>query len=499
MKDWRARTSGPSHYKPSIPGTGRQLTADELAAGSSVLKQEAARHRPPPPPRRGDPPSNRSSPSASPALPATRTFAGRSPSISQVDPPSPEIRQTPAPPYSHAAAHDYPAPSSPIAAASASGKKKFSQYTKQDKEDFFSALDHFFSTRLNLARTSTGNSAALRSPSPPPPPISQTNRPTLLGPTGTYPPIQTHSSSALSLLHSIFSTPTTPTSAWFCSQNPVPPFLTGRTDIRSTGSWSQQGDSKSLLGCVLFGDCSMAWYKITWSARDEMGGRLTESTVKKDGVYRPIPASWDGERLYNASEMYSGRMLEFADSAVRGGRAVGRGECWDIANEALKVFEGPSGGGVPKPFPSIGRTHGHLVFYADAKRKDQGLWRGGDQYVRPGDVVEWNQVKIREVGMMPGAYAILGKPEHTAVITSVDTPTALPTEGAPYPLSSLVSFTVVEQSQGVVPSEKTYDLASMSEGQVWIYRPVPLVEYVGSELDPTFPPRCQAWRVGELE
>lgn len=94
--------------------------------------------------------------------------------------------------------------------------------------------------------------------------------------------------------------------------------------------------------------------------------------------------------------------------------------------------------------------------------------------------------------------------QHTAIITSAAPPTSIPTlsdalTDETYPLASLVSLTVVEQSQGVAPAEKTYDLAAMSEGEVWIYRPVGLGEYVGSAVDASWPPKCESWQVGELE
>lgn len=89
--------------------------------------------------------------------------------------------------------------------------------------------------------------------------------------------------------------------------------------------------------------------------------------------------------------------------------------------------------------------------------------------------------------------------QHTAVITAVGSPTSIPADGQPYPIAALVSLTVVEQSQGSLPVEKTYDLAAMSKGELWIYRPVGLVEFTGSEIAASWPPSCEAWQVGELE
>jgi hypothetical protein len=64
-----------------------------------------------------------------------------------------------------------------------------------------------------------------------------------------------------------------------------------------------------------------------------------------------------------------------------------------------------------KPFISIGRTHGQLIFWANARELQNGRWYGGDLYVREGDIVEWRSVRIREVGMGQGSYSILGDPD----------------------------------------------------------------------------------------
>ncbi|GAA6017385.1 hypothetical protein JCM11491_006638 [Sporobolomyces phaffii] len=158
---------------------------------------------------------------------------------------------------------------------------------------------------------------------------------------------------------------------------------------------------------------------------------------------------------------------------------------------------------------SVGRTHGQLVFWASADDPDHGRWYGGDAYVRAGDIVEWRSVRIREVGMAPGSYSILGDPDHTAVIVGTGTPLALPdpssaAEGGPsrYSPASLASLTVVEQSVGHAPTERTYDLAAFSAGEVWIYRPCGLEALVGVDrVEAVWPSDkgVESWQVGELE
>lgn len=350
------------------------------------------------------------------------------------------LRATPAPPYGHAVEHDIPrtmpeqvrpapvarAPSvpsrrQPAASSPAGGQawKPFSQYDGQDKQDFFGALDAFFGATLGPALTATSPApasapdanpyrSAMRSQppaaaEPTPPPVSLSTRPALSSaysssaPTHTassrsYPRAETHSSAALSLLHYILhSTFPTP---WYSTSSPMPPPLVGRSDLRVSFSMSQLGSRKETTGVCLFGDCSIAWWRIAWDI-----SRPQDAT--HEGRYRPIPEPWTGDRLYAAGETYGPHIAEFARQAVRSRRPVARGECWDVAAEALNAVPKE----LPAPFPALGRTHGHLLYYARAG--NDGTWRGGDSYVREGDIVEWREVRI-DAG---NGWAKLGDPE----------------------------------------------------------------------------------------
>ena len=172
-----------------------------------------------------------------------------------------------------------------------------------------------------------------------------------------------------------------------------------------------------MTGFALFGDASCAWWSISWDVSRPPGGSNGRTEVR----YRPSPAPWDGQRLYEASERYGPGMVQFADESVRNGRPVARGECWDLAAEGLAAVTEQVGGTTgEEPYPSIGRTHGHLLYYADARKggaRVQGEWTGGDTYVRAGDVVEWRRVKIREVGMSAGSYSTLGDPDVSFILS----------------------------------------------------------------------------------
>lgn len=239
----------------------------------------------------------------------------------------------------------------------------------------------------------------------------------------SYPSPSTHSSAALSLLHWLLHTPFT--FPWFAhspSSSPLPPILTGRGDVRFTASWARTGDECVHSGVAVFGDSSIAWYRLSWSKRDEDAGRAHEA-VKREGRYRPRCPPLDGETLYASSQMYGPLIVEWAEKALASGVPQGTGECWDLAHLALdNVWTNHED--LPKPFPSIGRTHGALLYYANAERKGGerrvlGTWTGGDTYVRAGDVVEWRKVKIP---FARGGFSKLGDPDVRFSLSSPSLP-----------------------------------------------------------------------------
>ncbi|GJN90268.1 hypothetical protein Rhopal_003269-T1 [Rhodotorula paludigena] len=552
-----------SRYEPVRPTLGPAKSAErypsqaERTRQSTVLNWEQSKHVAPAPPRRLPSASNNAY-GASPALEHEADALQR---------------PTPAPPYRYAVEHDLPSPASPVLPRETAPPqrasldpprdaapvfKRFSDYTDGDKRDLFDVLDSFFDSRLDVVVV--GKPASGEAPEPPsrrqqahsapylppasPPPVARSTRPRLAessssssaptpqpyAPTPkprelhapSYPPPSSHSSAALSLLHYLIHAPFS--TAWFASlSSPLPPPLVGRSDVRFTASFSQRGTHKALVGCALFGDASTAWWRLSWDAASEQRG-TAHADVAREARYRPAPdlagPEWTAERLYAASERYGVRVARFAEEARKGGVPVARGECWDVASEALKAVEADEAARGPRaarrPLLSVGRTHGALLYYAnagaegkrDADGRVVGTWKGGDVYVRPGDVVEWRQVRISEVGARQGAYMMLGDPDHTAVVTSVSPPHATPSiaSSAPYldaayPLASLNAITVVEQSLGYAPTSRTYDLGSMSAGELWIYRPCGMQELCGyEEVSPQWPEEqgVQCWSVGEL-
>ncbi|TDL27012.1 hypothetical protein BD410DRAFT_812755 [Rickenella mellea] len=462
---------------------------------------------PPPPPLRSSHPSASSNSSLS--TPKSPAFARSPPPIARASKPGVPSRTSDDIPTHAEEYHDETPDIDRI---------DWANLSPADKQMFFSWLDEFFSrflgspissrspnaTGKNFQRSITDNTS--RNPPPsrvssspqtkapsvniptrgPPPPVASWSRPDL--PTESndndfelsHPPSSTYGCSALDLAY-YFHLDTPWDSAWYAGQPPLPPSLQGNTDIRWVGMFQTSAKEKTMYSGVLFADLSICWFRVDYpSSATE---RSNPAEAQRHAEYLPRPQPWPKERLIEAHETYGETIAAFAEGYVGSGEFCGRGECWDLANESLKYFEAYDY--VPTPIVSISRTHGHLIFEGKAvgKGKQVGRWRGGDDRVRRGDIVEWRKVKINIVGAPRGSYALLGSPDHTAIITRDSEPTRIPVDGESLLPSELVQLEVVEQSVNSPPDKKTYDLAALEDGEMWIYRPVGMLEYLGVTLE----------------
>ncbi|KZT05275.1 uncharacterized protein LAESUDRAFT_702502 [Laetiporus sulphureus 93-53] len=383
----------------------------------------------------------------------------------------------------------------------------------EDKEVFFSWLDEFFARYLSTSvpPSIAGGSVKIlqRSPqtsphpAPPsrasstmaPPQVPKWSRPPL--PTAatdeqfmtSHPAPTQHGSAALDLA-CYFSSSAHWDSAWYASDNPLrAPPLEGNTQIQLAGSMEQHGLRKMVYGGVLFADLSICWFTIefpTNGAADPNDARA----VKRAARYLPRPLAMDRAALVDAHERYSETIAAFAESFEESGQYCGRGECWDLAHQALEYFQ--QFDYVPRPVTSIWRTHGHLIFEGKATGRggpQYGRWRGGDDRVRRGDIVEWRRVKF---GMSMGwqtVTQVLGDPDHTAIIVGDAVPAVAVADGQSVKPAELGTLEVVEQSvsTGQTPHRSKYVLSGLEEGEMWIYRPVSMEAYVGCFLEAKCP------------
>ena len=224
----------------------------------------------------------------------------------------------------------------------------------------------------------------------------------------------------------------------------------------------------------------MCWYSVTYGG----GGSVT-----RWARFRPRPEPLSSLVLQQAAETYGAAVAAFAERAAGDGRPVGHGECWDVAHEALldaQSLFGPH----DAPILSTARAHGHLLFCG---RPGVGRWRGGDDRFRAGDIVEWREVRI---GMgQYGSFALLGEPDHTAVLVEDTVPRCAVADGQDVKPADVGVLTVVEQSAGRAPKRDSYDLGKLQQGEVWVYRPVGMVTYLGSTLSIDIPSGLETFAV----
>ena len=219
----------------------------------------------------------------------------------------------------------------------------------------------------------------------------------------------------------------------------------------------------------------------------------------REAAWVPTPEPWIAEDLRIASQMYGDLVASFAERAMGQRRHVGRGECWDLANEALREIANTQQGVLPKVMPPIAHSHGHLIFTCVGGQT--GTWKGGDDTVRRGDIVQWLNVKIKVVGQ-PHVTMTLGVPDHTAIIVSDSHISSLTVDsntdekGQPLHPSAIGSLDVIEQSVRELPTRRVYDMRQFLSGEVWIYRPMPMELFLGmAEITAVWPPPASAVRI----
>lgn len=229
----------------------------------------------------------------------------------------------------------------------------------------------------------------------------------------TFPPIPTHGSNGADLAQ-YFSAdrPWGPGDNWYNSSSPIPPMPPGvpQSQTRWAASTSSGGGTVTLAASLVFADMSVCYYRVSYPSGQHSP---SDSRVRREAWYTLRPPSLPGGPLVAAHSAYGEIIASFAESYAGTGQYVSRGECWDLAHEALEVArtQYPD----QAPVPSISRCHGHLIYCG---RPGEGRWRGGDGCVRRGDIVEWRTVRI-ESGH---GWATLGDPDHTAVIVRDCTP-----------------------------------------------------------------------------
>ncbi|KAH9975048.1 hypothetical protein BGW80DRAFT_1225355 [Lactifluus volemus] len=260
---------------------------------------------------------------------------------------------------------------------------------------------------------------------------------------------------------------------WYAFHQIPPHLVKEPLDIRFECEVVSERGIETLSGVILFPDLSMCWYSVIYG--------IGIGCIKRSARFRRCPKPMSGAALRRAAETHGAAVANFADDAAASGQVVDSGECWDVAHEGLKSAASLFGDD-DAPVPSTSRAHGHLIFCGKPR---MGRWRGGDDRLRRGDIVEWRSARIGKA--QGGAFATLGNPDHTAVLVQDTVPRGVVADGKSIDPANVGVLTVVEQSPGQTPKQNSYDLAKLRAGEVWVYRPVSMVEYLGSTLSIDIP------------
>ncbi|CAL3964758.1 hypothetical protein PZA11_002313 [Diplocarpon coronariae] len=243
-------------------------------------------------------------------------------------------------------------------------------------------------------------------------------------------------------------------SEWFV-HGKFPPRTIKAQIYRASSGWSSSGNRKThhMIIHVRFPDLSSSKIRLTWD------GSNPGYTVKAEQRHFPAPRVLSRGELEDYRQRYSESVATWCESQM--GQQVGNGECWTLADEALKaVAQTCTPSGQEPCMPSQSLVHGHVLYtYCPAKSAlpdpPGGILAAG---VARGDIVQILKARFESAN---GSWATAGDPDHTAVVTGVEPSGVL---------------RVVQQNVGNVKKvmEGKYDMSEMTTGEVRIFRAVGL-------------------------
>lgn len=159
----------------------------------------------------------------------------------------------------------------------------------------------------------------------------------------------------------------------------------------------------------------------------------------------------------NEKKRYSESIASWSESQM--GRKVGNGECWTLANEALKAIAEECKSRNQEPcMASQMLIHGHILYTYIPLESRKPVPAGGilEAGVARGDIIQILKARFE---LRNGGWQTAGEPDHTAVVTGIDR------DG---------TVQVVQQNVGgkKIVMRGSYDMAEMVSGEVRIFRAV---------------------------
>lgn len=194
-------------------------------------------------------------------------------------------------------------------------------------------------------------------------------------------------------------------------------------------------------------DLSKIKYKIQWKNDDASTATAKVEEYMPSPLHTRIPGRSD---LVSWSQQYGEHVASWAERHM--GQQVGRGECWDLAHDALEKGCGNHA------FVSTYYHHGFPILEIQGSPSGPPtVIRGPNDETRRGDILQFTSAKFENKAT--GATQTAGAPDHTSVVIGK--------EGE--------KLIVAEQNVGGVRTviKGAYVLGSIVDGTVAVYRPVP--------------------------
>jgi len=165
------------------------------------------------------------------------------------------------------------------------------------------------------------------------------------------------------------------------------------------------------------------------------------------------PPTASAENKVDPSALLGGRIVSFCYGHL--GKTVGRGECCDLADQALAWA-----GAQPRPWDASSDDYvwGTLACKWEGRHYELGPAGHDAHIIRPGDVIQLRDVKF--YWQFDGGYSYLLYPHHTAVVEEVS--------------EDDNTCKVYEQNAGGkrYVAEATYSLSALTNGWLRFYRPI---------------------------
>lgn len=253
-------------------------------------------------------------------------------------------------------------------------------------------------------------------------------------------------------------------SEWYAKSPPIwpPPHLKHNKQFRFNGystSWTSYDGHRhtNFTGVIVHSKLAKSKIHITYD------GAEPRLTAQAEQMHYPPPKSLNKQELDACQRMYNEKIAKWCEKQK--GTQVGNGECWTLANDALKaVAEDCKKHGEEECMPCIGFVHGCLLY----EQKFRHQPHVGEAGIARGDVVQFYEAKFEG----PHGWKSAGSPDHTSVVVSVEGDGEL---------------RVLEQNNGVdsIVREGSYNLAELTGGEVSVFRPVG-TSWMG-DLSPNWP------------